>query len=45
MIAGTTFRFIPLDLPALILNYGGSMIWALMISWIGSARLPSEPQL
>jgi len=41
MIGGLTIRFIPLGLPALIVKYGGSMLWALMIYWIVSALLPS----
>jgi len=41
MIAGLTIRFVPLGLPALIVKYGGSMFWALMIYWIVSALLPS----
>jgi len=41
MIAGLAIRFIPLGLPALIVKYGGSMLWALMIYWIVSALLPS----
>ncbi len=41
MIAGLAIRFIPLGLPALIVKYGGSMLWALMIYWIVSALLRS----
>jgi len=41
IIAGLTIRFIPLGLPAPIVKYGGSMLWALMIYWIVSALLPS----
>jgi|HubBroStandDraft_1064217.scaffolds.fasta_scaffold250289_2 hypothetical protein len=41
VIGGLTIRFIPLGLPALIVKYGGSMLWALMIYWIVSALLPS----
>jgi hypothetical protein len=41
MIAGLTIRFIPLGLPAPIVKYGGSMLWALLIYWIFSALLPS----
>jgi hypothetical protein len=39
-IAGLTIRFIPLGVPALIVKYGGSMLWALMIYWIVSVLLP-----
>jgi hypothetical protein len=41
IIAGLTIRFIPLGLPAPIVKYGGSMLWALLIYWIFSALLPS----
>lgn len=41
MIAGLTIRFVPLGLPPIIVKYGGSMLWALMIYWIISALLPS----
>jgi hypothetical protein len=40
-MAGLTIRLIPLGVPALIVKYGGSMLWALMIYWIVSALLPS----
>ena len=42
MIAGLTIRFVPLGLPPIIVKYGGSMLWALMIYWIVSALLPSS---
>lgn len=41
LMAGLTIRLIPLGVPALIVKYGGSMLWALMIYWIVSALLPS----
>lgn len=41
MIAGLTIRFVRLGLPLIIVKYGGSMLWALMIYWIVSALLPS----
>jgi len=41
MIAGVTVRFVPLGLPAPIVKYGGSLLWALMIYWFVSALLPS----
>ena len=41
MTGGLVIRFIPLGLPAVIVKYGGSMLWALMIYWIISALLPS----
>jgi hypothetical protein len=40
-IAGLTIRFVHLRLPPIIVKYGGSMLWALMIYWIVSALLPS----
>jgi hypothetical protein len=42
MIAGLLIRFAPLGLPIVIVKYGGSMLWALMIYWIVSAILPSS---
>jgi hypothetical protein len=41
MVAGLSIRFVPLGLPPVIVKYGGSMLWALMIYWIGSTLLPS----
>jgi len=41
LMAGLTIRLIPLGVPALIVKYGGSMLWALTIYWIVSALLPS----
>ena len=41
VVAGLTIRFAHLGLPAPIVKYGGSMLWALMIYWIVSALLPS----
>jgi hypothetical protein len=41
MAAGLTIRFVPLGLPFIIVKYGGSMLWALMIYWLVSALLPS----
>jgi len=39
--AGLAIRFAPLGLPVIIVKYGGSMLWALMIYWIVSTVLPS----
>lgn len=39
--AGLTIRFVPFGVPASIVKYGGSMLWALMIYWGVSALLPS----
>jgi hypothetical protein len=41
MIAGLVIRFAHFGLPPVIVKYGGSMLWALMIYWIVSALLPS----
>ena len=41
MIAGLVIRFAHFGLPPVIVKYGGSMLWALMIYWIISAILPS----
>ena len=35
---GLIVRFAPLGLPQFVTKYGGSMLWALMIYWIVSAR-------
>lgn len=34
--AGLAVRFVPLGLPRLVVKYGGSMLWALMIYWVVS---------
>lgn len=41
MAAGLTVRFVPLGLPSVVVKYGGSMLWALLIYWVMSALLPS----
>jgi hypothetical protein len=38
---GLSVRFAPLGFPPLIVKYGGSALWALMVYWIVSALLPS----
>ena len=40
VIAGLAVRMAPLGLPAVVVKYGGSMLWAVMIYWIVSAALP-----
>jgi hypothetical protein len=40
--AGWVIRFAPLGLPAFVVKYGGSMLWALLISWIVSAFFPER---
>ena len=37
--AGLTFRLAPLGLPAFVVKYAGSTLWALMIYWIASTLL------
>jgi hypothetical protein len=37
--AGLAIRFLPLDLPQLIVKYGGSMLWAATIYWLISTLL------
>ena len=39
--AGLSVRFAHLGLPAGIVKYGGSTLWAVMIYWIVSTLLPS----
>jgi len=41
MISGLVIRFGHFGLPPLIVKYGGSMLWALMIYWVVSTLLPS----
>ncbi len=33
-VAGLAVRFVPLGLPAAVVKYGGSTMWALMIYWV-----------
>lgn len=40
VMAGLAVRFAPLGLPAFVVKYGGSMMWALMIYWMVSTVLP-----
>jgi uncharacterized membrane protein len=40
VVAGLAVRMAPLGLPAVVVKYGGSMLWAVMIYWIVSAALP-----
>ena len=39
VMAGLAVRMAPLGLPAVVVKYGGSMLWAVMIYWIVSAAL------
>ena len=41
IVAGLTFRLVPLGLPAFVVKYAGSTLWALMIYWIVSTLLPT----
>jgi hypothetical protein len=43
MIAGLAVRFTHLGLPAFVVKYGGSALWAMMIYWVGSSVLPDLP--
>ncbi len=40
VMAGLAVRMAPLGLPAVVVKYGGSMLWAVMIYWIASTALP-----
>ena len=40
--AGLTFRFAPLGLPAFVVKYAGSTLWAVMIYWIVSTLMPTK---
>jgi Protein of unknown function (DUF2809) len=39
IVAGIVVRFAPIGLPATVVKYGGSMLWALTIYWIVSTML------
>jgi hypothetical protein len=39
--AGLAIRFASFDLPHLVIKYGGSTLWAMMLYWIMSTILPS----
>jgi len=39
VMAGLAVRMAPLGLPAVVVKYGGSMMWAVMIYWIVSTAL------
>jgi hypothetical protein len=41
IVAGLTVRLVPLGLPASVVKYGGSTLWALMIYWIVSTLSPT----
>ena len=34
MLAGLSARFVPLGLPWVVMKYGGSTMWAVMIYWV-----------
>jgi len=40
---GLGVRFLHLGLPWVVVKYGGSMLWAVMIFWIFSALIPRWP--
>lgn len=39
--AGLAVRFVHLGLPAFVVKYGGSALWAVMIYWVCSTAFPS----
>ncbi len=39
VIAGLAVRMAPLGLPTVLVKYGGSMLWAVMIYWVVSTAL------
>jgi hypothetical protein len=39
VMAGLAVRMAPLGLPTVVVKYGGSMLWAVMIYWIASTAL------
>ncbi len=40
VVAGLAVRMAPLGLPAVVVKYGGSMLWAAMVYWVVSTVLP-----
>jgi len=40
---GLGVRFVHVGLPWVVMKYGGSMLWAVMIFWIVSALVPQWP--
>ena len=40
---GLGIRFVHVGLPWVVVKYGGSMLWAVMIFWIFSALMPQWP--
>lgn len=40
--AGLTLRMAPLGLPAFVVKYGGSTMWALMIYWLVTTVAPTR---
>jgi hypothetical protein len=40
ILAGTAIRFAHLGLPAFVVKFGGSMLWAMMMYWVVSTVLP-----
>ena len=41
VMGGLAVRFAPLGLPSVLVKYGGSSLWALMVYWLVSTLLPS----
>jgi hypothetical protein len=40
---GLVIRFVHVGMPWVVVKYGGSMLWAVMIFWIFSALIPQWP--
>ena len=40
MAAGLVWRLMPLGMPAGLVKYGGSALWAIMVYWLAAAALP-----
>jgi hypothetical protein len=43
VVLGLGVRFVQMGLPSVVVKYGGSMLWAVMIFWIFSALIPQWP--
>ena len=42
IVCGLVWRMVPLGLPAVLIKYGGSALWAVMVYWIVAFLLPQK---
>jgi len=45
VVLGLGVRFVHLGLPWIVVKYGGSMLWAVMIFWVFAALIPQWPSV